>query len=72
MSFETITPNKLRLRLDELRNHREGSVMPSDPRFARKDREFPVLVLSCQLRVRCSLSTTALKQLALSMSGAPA
>ena len=59
----TVTPaglpqqrcNCLRLGLDELRHHREGSMMPSAPRFARQDCEFSVLALSCQLWVSCLL-----------------
>ena len=58
--------------LAELQNHCEGSMVPPVSFFARQDRQFCMLVLSCQLRVRCSLSITALKKLALSMSGAPA
>ena len=60
------------LGLAELQNYCEGSMLPPVSFFVRQDRQCFMLVLSDQLRVRCSLSAAALKQLALSTSGAPA
>ena len=45
----------LRLRLDELRNHREGSMMPPAACLARQNHKFSISVRPSQLRVGCFL-----------------